>query len=109
MIAKLALRVQPGAKRSALLARLASGEWKVAVSAPPLEGRANDAVVELVSGLLGVKRRQVTVARGASSRSKVLEVEGVSAAEAEARLAAALAATGTPRERETDAEHEGHE
>lgn len=109
MNAKLALRVQPGAKRSALVARLASGEWKVSVSAPPVEGKANDAVVELVSGLLGVKRRQVTVARGSSSRSKVLEVEGVSAAEAEARLAAALPATGTQRERETDAGHESHE
>ncbi|HUK63229.1 MAG TPA: DUF167 domain-containing protein [Dongiaceae bacterium] len=106
---KLALRVQPGAKRNALLARLASGEWKVAVAAPPSEGRANDAVVELVSDLLGVKRRQVTVARGTSSRSKVLEVEGVSAAEAEARLAAALPAEGPQRERKTDAEHEEHE
>ena len=87
---RLALRVQPGAKRSTLLARLESGEWKVAVAAPPLEGRANEAVVELVSELLGVKRRQVTVARGASSRSKLVEVEGVSEAEAEARLTAAL-------------------
>lgn len=87
---KLALRVQPGAKRNALLARLASGEWKVAVAAPPLEGRANEAVVELVSELLGVKRRQVTVARGAGSRTKLVEVEGVSEAEAEARLTAAL-------------------
>lgn len=90
---KLALRVQPGAKRSQLLARMASGEWKVAVAAPPLEGRANEAVVELVSDLLGVKRRQVTVARGASSRRKVVEVEGVSEAEAEARLTAALPST----------------
>ena len=106
---KLALRVQPGAKRSALLARLASGEWKVAVSAPPVEGRANDAVVELVSGLLGVKRRQVTVARGMSSRRKVVEVEGVSAAEAEARLAAALATADTQLERTPDAEHEDHD
>jgi len=109
MHVKLALRVQPGAKKSALLARLASGEWKVAVSAPPVEGRANDAVVELVSGLLGVKRRQVTVARGTSSRSKLLEVEGVSAAEAEARLAAALPTAGDLNERKRDAEHEGHE
>ncbi len=99
---KLALRVQPGAKRSALLARLASGEWKVAVAAPPADGRANEAVVELVSELLGVKRRQVTVARGMSSRSKVIEVEGVSAAEAEARLAAALAALNGKDEGGTD-------
>ena len=87
---RLALRVQPGARRNALLARMPGGIWKVAVAAPPAEGRANDAVVELVSELLGVHRRQVTLARGASSRSKVVEVEGLSEAEVDARLAAAL-------------------
>lgn len=92
---KLSLRVQPGAKCSALLARLASGEWKVAVSAPPVEGKANEAVIELVSDLLGVKRRQVSVARGTTSRAKIIEIEGVTAAEAEARLAAVLAAAKT--------------
>ena len=102
---RLSLRVQPGAKRSALLARLASGEWKVAVSSPPVDGKANDAVVELVSELLGVKRRQVTLVRGTSSRRKLLEVEGVSAAQAEARLAAALPAAGTTGEHNTHGDH----
>ena len=91
---RLALRVQPGARRNKLLARLASGDWKVAVSAPPAEGRANDAVVELVSGLLGVRRSQVTLVRGAAARSKVVEVEGMSAEAAEARLAKVLATEG---------------
>ena len=91
---RLALRVQPGAKRSALLMRMPGGEWKVAVSAPPREGRANDAVVELVSDLLGVRRSQVTLVRGASARSKVVEIEGLSAEVAEQRLAKALAAKG---------------
>jgi len=90
---RIALRVQPGARRSALVARLASGEWKVAVSAPPAEGRANDAVVELVSGLLGVRRSQVSLVRGMSSRSKVVEVDGLGAEAAEQRLAAALRAS----------------
>ena len=103
---KLALRVQPGAKRSALLARLASGEWKVSVSAPALAGKATDAVVELVSELLGVKRRQVTLLRGASTRSKVFEVVGVSAAAAEARLVAALPARATKREQNGQRRHE---
>ncbi len=88
--AQLALRVQPGARRAALLARLASGEWKLAVTAPPEDGRANDAVVELLADLLGVKRRQVTVTRGLSSRIKQVEVVGLSSADAEHRLAAAL-------------------
>jgi len=106
---KLALRVQPGAKRSALLARLASGEWKVSVSAPPVEGQANEAVVELMSELLGVKRRQVTLKRGTSSRSKLIEVEGVSAEQAEARLVAALAATTGRHEPNEDDDHGEHE
>jgi len=93
-VTRLALRVQPGARRNKLLARLASGDWKVAVSAPPAEGRANDAVVELVSSLLGVRRSQVTLVRGAAARSKVVEVEGMSAEAAEARLAKVLATEG---------------
>jgi len=91
---RLSLRVQPGARRTALVARLASGEWKVAVTAPPADGRANDAVVELVSDLLGVRRSQVTLVRGASARSKVVDVDGVSAEAAEQRLEQALAAEG---------------
>lgn len=90
MTIRIAVRVQPGARRNALLQRLASGEWKLAVSAPPEDGRANEAVVELLATLLGVKRRQLAVARGTSSRSKVIEVEGVEAAEVERRLEAAL-------------------
>ena len=88
---RLEVRVQPGAKRDALLARLADGTWKVAVAAPAQEGRANEAVVRLLSRLLGVPRRQVVVARGASARGKWIDVEGLSEAEAHARLAAALA------------------
>lgn len=95
-LARIAVRVQPGARKDALVARLASGEWKLAVSAPPEGGRANAAVVDLVAELLGVKRGQVEVARGASSRGKTIEVTGLGTGEAERRLAEALeAAKGT--------------
>ena len=88
------MRVQPGAKRDALLGRLASGEWKVSVCAPPLEGRANEALIALLAGLLGVKARQVTVARGAASRAKGIEIAGLDDAQAEARLGAQLRGGG---------------
>ena len=91
-VARIAVRVQPGARRDALVDRLANGEWKLAVTAPPEGGRANEAVVELVAELLGVKRGQVEVARGASSRSKQIQVTGLETGEAERRLAAALEA-----------------
>ena len=86
----LRLVVQPGARRNALVDRLAGGEWKLAVTAPPAGGRANEAVLELVSELLGIKQRQVALTRGASSRRKTVEVDGLDAAEAERRLLAAL-------------------
>ena len=86
----LRLVVQPGARRNALVDRLAGGEWKLAVTAPPTGGRANEAVLELVSELLGIKQRQVALTRGASSRRKTVEVDGLDAAEAERRLSAAL-------------------
>jgi len=90
--ARLAVRVHPGARRDALLGRLASGEWKLAVSAPPEAGRANEAVLDLLAGLLGVRRQQLSVARGAGSRRKQIELTGMDADEAAHRLAAALPA-----------------
>jgi hypothetical protein len=90
---RIAVRVQPGARRTRLAGRLASGEWKLAVSAPPEAGRANEAVVELVAELLGVKVKAVSIARGKSARGKQVEVLGMTAAEAERRLGAALEAS----------------
>ena len=90
--ARLEVRVQPGARRDALLSRLGTGEWKLAVTAPPEDGRANDAVEELLAALLALKRRQVSVARGHGSRRKQVDVTGIDDAEARRRLEAALAA-----------------
>ncbi len=90
MSARIAVRVQPGARREALVGRLASGEWKLAVTAPPEAGRANEAVIELLCELLGVKRRQVELKRGATSRAKVFEVTGLEEPEAARRLAARI-------------------
>jgi len=95
MTARIAVRVQPGARRDALLARLDTGAFKLAVAAPPLEGRANTAVEALVAELLGVRQRQVSIARGSASRDKWVDIEGLDQLEAEARLARHL-----PPERE---------
>lgn len=50
---------------------------KVSVTAPPVDGAANDAVIELWARALGVPRRQVTIAAGHSSRRKTVEIAGV--------------------------------
>jgi len=92
---RLAIRVQPGAKRAGLVGFLADGTLKLRVMAPALEGRANQAVEALLAELLGLSKSQVRVARGASSRTKQVEIEGITRETLDRRLAAALGAEGT--------------
>ena len=92
MSARVAVRVQPGARREGLLGRSAEGVWRVAVSAPPIEGRANESVEVLMAELLAVKRRQVSIARGNASRHKWVDIDGLTQDEAETRLAGHRAA-----------------
>jgi uncharacterized protein YggU (UPF0235/DUF167 family) len=88
----LEVRVQPGARRAALKGWLESGALRVAVTAPAEAGRANDAVAELLAGALRVRPRSLTLRRGATSRSKLFEIEGMTAADLRARLERAMAA-----------------
>lgn len=89
-MARLNLRVQPGAKRERLVGRMADGTLKVAVTAAPEAGRANEAVVKLIARILKVDAAAVKVARGAASRSKVVEIAGLDGTEAQRRIEAAL-------------------
>lgn len=92
-MARLSVRVQPGARRDGVLDRLADGTFKVAVTAPPLEGRANDAVVKVLAAVLGVRKRNVRIVKGHSSRSKWVEVDELSDEETVLRLTRAMSET----------------
>ncbi len=70
------VHVQPKASRSEV-AGLHGDALKVRLSAPPVDGAANDALVELLAGLFAVGRRAVRIIAGASSRAKIVEVDGV--------------------------------
>ncbi len=59
---------------------------RVRVAAPPVEGRANDALLRLLAEALGVPRSQLQLVRGRTSREKVIAVEGVSQEDVRARL-----------------------
>ena len=72
--------VQPRASRARLGPRH-DGRLKVAVTAPPVDGEANAAVIELIAAALGVARSAVQVVHGASSRRKTLRIDGVTAAQ----------------------------
>ena len=82
MTATIDILVQPRASR-AKLGPMHDGRLKVAVTAPPVDGEANAAVVEVLAKALGVPRRQVEVIAGMSSRRKTVRIEGADAAVAE--------------------------
>jgi uncharacterized protein len=79
------VRVQPRASRVAIVG-VHDGALKVALTAPPVEGEANAALVRLIAKRLAVPRRDVRIASGDRSRTKVLEVAGIDAPTLRARL-----------------------
>ena len=74
--ATLPLRVQPKAKRNAILGEQA-GALKVSVTAPPEDGRANDAVLALLREEYKLQRSQLELLGGQTNRNKVVLVRGV--------------------------------
>ncbi len=86
MRARLLVHVQPRAKREEI-AGWQGERLRLRVTAPPVEGAANEAVVRLLADLLGVRRSQVTITRGVKSREKTVVVEGLSAEGLRQRIA----------------------
>lgn len=77
---RIAVRVIPRARVNELVGRR-DGVWLVRVTAPPEGGRANGALCRVIAKRAGVGIRSVSVVRGASSRQKVVQVDGISAAD----------------------------
>jgi uncharacterized protein len=86
--ASFAVKVHPRARKDAVTGELGDA-LKVSLTAPPAEGRANEALIEFLAELLQLPRSSVTIAAGHSSRNKVVRVRGLSAAQVEERLRAA--------------------
>lgn len=74
------MKIHPRAKKDAITGEVGDA-LKLSLTAPPIDGRANEACIEFFAKLLKVPRSSVTIASGASSRNKVIRVEGISAAE----------------------------
>jgi uncharacterized protein (TIGR00251 family) len=81
----LRVRVSPGASRTELVGRHGDA-WKVRVSAPPEDGRANDAVLTLLADRLDLPRRSLEIVSGHGGRDKVVRMAGIERAESERRL-----------------------
>ncbi|MDP9231980.1 MAG: DUF167 domain-containing protein, partial [Actinomycetota bacterium] len=70
---RVRLRVSPGARRCELVGRHGDG-WKVRVTAPPEDGRANDALLDLLAKRLDLPRRSLSIVSGHTSREKVVRL-----------------------------------
>ena len=74
------VHLQPGARRTALCGEH-GGRLKIAVAAPPLDGRANDALTVWLADQLDLPRRQVRLVAGQHSRDKTLRADGARASQ----------------------------
>jgi uncharacterized protein len=84
-MAELAIRVQPRAKRSEVAGER-GGAVVIRVSAPPVDGKANEAVCRLIAERVGVPKSAVRIVRGESSRDKVVQIDGLTADDARTAL-----------------------
>ena len=76
------VRLQPRASRTEV-AGVLDGALRVRVHAPPVDGAANDALIAFLAERLDVPRRGVRIVTGATSRTKTIEVEGVTPGDVE--------------------------
>jgi len=77
--ARLRVRVTPSASRTAVTGTIGEGSgaaMKIALQAPPVEGRANAALIEFLAELLGVARSAIEIAGGEHTRNKTILVRG---------------------------------
>ena len=77
-MADLSVRLQPRARRDEVVGERA-GAVVIRVTAPPVDGKANEALCRLIAKAAGVPPSRVSVVRGHTARDKVVRVEGVSA------------------------------
>ena len=83
---RITVRVQPRASANSVLGFTADGTLRLRVTAPPVDGAANEAVCSLLAKTLGVPRSGVHVTHGKTGRRKVIQVDGLSHAEVIGRL-----------------------
>jgi uncharacterized protein len=82
---RIAVRLQPKASRNEVTGER-GGVIQVRVTAPPVDGKANRALIKFVAKRLGIAPSEITLVRGERGREKLLEVRGPKAADARKRL-----------------------
>lgn len=80
----ITVRVIPRSSRNSL--EWEQGVLKARLTAPPVDGAANEALVALLAERLGLSKRSISIVRGASSRQKTMDIQGVTLEEVERRI-----------------------
>ncbi len=78
----LSIRIQPRASKNEIL-RMEGGMLKVRLTAPPVDGAANEALVKFLADTLSIAKSQVEIVSGHTSRQKIVRVNGISPADAD--------------------------
>jgi uncharacterized protein len=81
-----AVKVHPRARKNAITGTVGDA-LKLSLTAPPAEGKANQAVVEFFADLFQIPRPSVTIASGESSRLKIVRITGITAEQLRQKLA----------------------
>jgi uncharacterized protein len=81
----ISVRVQPGASKNSVTG-IKEDTLNIKLCSPPVDGRANDSLISFVAKSLDVSRSSIQIIQGTKNRKKLLEVSGVSMADAERAL-----------------------
>lgn len=73
---RLIIQAHPGARRNEIKG-LVEDVLHIGIAAPPVEGKANRELIEYLSELLGISKSAISIERGATSRRKVILIEGI--------------------------------
>ncbi len=84
--ARLVMRVRPNAKQNQLLG-FKEGVLQIRIAAPPIEGKANEALVRFLSTQLGVSKSRLSIERGLTGRTKTIIILGLSQSQVMSELA----------------------
>ncbi len=74
---KIKVRVIPRAKKNEIIGFMADGSLKIRLTAPPVDGKANQALIKLLANTLGVSTAQISISSGEHSRNKSVFIDGL--------------------------------
>lgn len=93
--AALTIRVTPRARRTEVGEVMSDGTLRIRVQQPPVEGKANEALIDFLAQVLGVRSRRIEIVAGEKGLDKIVSVLDMTAQEVQARIENWLEKTGS--------------